>query len=125
MTVQEILILLAVPSVLFAIYTFIATHLIKKWETKKKENDDVRLGVQALLRNQQISEHRYFQKKGYATVEEKSNYDNMYQRYHNLGKNGVMDALHEEVMNMPTTPNVNLIDTRVSTSKIEDVEVIE
>ena len=37
----------------------------------------------------------------------KDNFDNLYQQYHALGKNGVMDSFHEEVMELPTTPEAH------------------
>ena len=41
---------------------------------------------------------------GYITRGEKVEYDKLYWSYHNLGKNGVADRMHEEVMNMPEEP---------------------
>ena len=37
---------------------------------------------------------------GHTTIEEKSNFDNLYSCYHSLGANGVMDEIHTEYMNM-------------------------
>lgn len=41
---------------------------------------------------------------GYITRGEKTEYGKLYWSYHNLGKNGVADKMHEEVMNMPDEP---------------------
>lgn len=41
---------------------------------------------------------------GYITRGEKTEYDKLYWSYHNLGKNGVADRMHDEVMNMPEEP---------------------
>lgn len=40
-------------------------------------------------------------KRGYASQLEKTEFDELYWSYHNLGKNGVVDALHQQVMNLP------------------------
>lgn len=39
--------------------------------------------------------------RGWATQQEKTEFDELYWSYHNLGKNGVVDALHEQVMRLP------------------------
>lgn len=39
--------------------------------------------------------------RGWATQQEKTEFDELYWAYHNLGKNGVVDALHDEVMHLP------------------------
>ena len=40
------------------------------------------------------------QKKGFATIEEKRDYDALYLAYHRLGQNGVADGMHDKVMHM-------------------------
>ena len=42
--------------------------------------------------------------RGYASQQEKTEFDELYWAYHNLGKNGVVDVLHEEVMHLPDEP---------------------
>lgn len=44
---------------------------------------------------------RTLKSRGYITVGEKKDYDSLYSTYHNLGKNGVADNMHDEVMRMP------------------------
>ena len=39
--------------------------------------------------------------RGWATQQEKTEFDELYWAYHNLGKNGVVDALHDQVMHLP------------------------
>jgi len=39
--------------------------------------------------------------RGWATQLEKTEFDELYWAYHNLGRNGVVDALHTQVMNLP------------------------
>ncbi len=38
--------------------------------------------------------------RGWATQQEKTEFDELYWAYHNLGKNGVVDALHDQVMHL-------------------------
>lgn len=42
--------------------------------------------------------------RGYASQQEKTEFDELYWAYHNLGKNGVVDNLHDKVMNLPDEP---------------------
>lgn len=43
-------------------------------------------------------------KRGWATSQEKTEYDELYWCYHNLGKNGVVDSDHKKVMELPDAP---------------------
>ena len=38
--------------------------------------------------------------RGWATQQEKTEFDELYWAYHNLGRNGVVDALHDQVMHL-------------------------
>lgn len=42
--------------------------------------------------------------RGYASQQEKTEFDELYWAYHNLGKNGVVDRLHNDVMSLPDEP---------------------
>lgn len=64
----------------------------------------LRQGVQALLRNDMRRSYVYFKKHG-CTVSEKSDFENEYNSYHRLGKNGVMTAIYNKVMDMPDAPD--------------------
>lgn len=57
-------------------------------------------GLQALLRDRMVELYQTAKDRGYTSLQEKANLDNLYINYHALGLNGVMDAVHEEYMNM-------------------------
>ena len=40
-------------------------------------------------------------KRGYATLAEKDDFEACYMEYHNNGGNGVMDPLHDDVIDLP------------------------
>lgn len=42
-------------------------------------------------------------KRGWVSAQEKTEYDELYWCYHNLGRNGVVDADHDAVMHLPTS----------------------
>ena len=68
-----------------------------KNERKKIEasRQAVTKGVQALLRDRLLQGYHFFFKRGMVTYGEASTYRNMYEAYHELGKNGVMDGIYE------------------------------
>lgn len=55
--------------------------------------------------------------KGYASAEEKSKFESIYQAYHNLGKNGVMDKRHEQVLALPEKPARKTTKRRLNETK--------
>lgn len=65
----------------------------------------VRLGVQALLRAQMISDYNKYHDLGYAPIYARQNFENCWAQYHALGANGVMDDLHEKFLELPTERN--------------------
>ena len=69
-----------------------------------RRHEALERGVQALLRDRLIEIHDEYCPKNEIPLHVKDNFDNLYQQYHALGKNGVMDSFHEEVMDLPTTP---------------------
>lgn len=73
-----------------------------KVQALRQENLAVREGVQALLRAQMIDDYNHYKDKGYAPIYARDNFENCYKRYHMLGANGVMDAIHDKFMELPT-----------------------
>jgi len=76
-------------------------------EEDVKRQEALERGVQALLRDRLIKIHDDYCPKNEIPLHVKDNFDNLYQQYHALGKNGVMDSFHEEVMELPTTPEAH------------------
>jgi hypothetical protein len=69
-----------------------------------KRQEALERGVQALLRDRLIEIHDEYCPKNEIPLHVKDNFDNLYNQYHTLGKNGVMDSFHDEVMDLPTKP---------------------
>lgn len=77
--------------------------ITNKIRNLKKENEAVKAGVQALLRDRMIQAYNhYYVDKGYMPIYAKESFENIYNAYHDLGKNGVMDDIDEKVMSLPT-----------------------
>ena len=65
-----------------------------------KAASTVQKGVQAVLRYDMLTFYGKMKDNG-CTVSEKQIFCNMYECYHKLGKNGVMDSIYKKVMEMP------------------------
>lgn len=92
MTTYQILCLLGVEALLQGFLLWI-------W----KQISGTRKGVQALLRAQMINDYNKWYEKGYAPIYARENFENCWKQYHALGKNGVMDDLHNKFLELPTT----------------------
>lgn len=81
--------------------------LDEKILSKFKEQDEsiktIRLGMQASLKNDLKLRYDSWIKKGYAPMDAKDDLERMYQVYHNLGANGVMDAHREKFLELPNS----------------------
>lgn len=67
----------------------------------QKTNKAQNVGLQAVLKD--LLKIRYLEwiHKGYAPMDARDDLERMYQAYHNLGANGVMDALRKQFLALP------------------------
>lgn len=70
----------------------------------KNDVELMKKGMQKDIRRSLRQDGEAMVKRGYATQLEKTEFDELYWSYHNLGRNGVMDSLYEQVMGLPNTP---------------------
>lgn len=98
MSVYNWLMLFGVPTIFLACLGYIW----KRIKEQAKETEAVKLGVQALLRAQMISDFNYYSEKGFAPIYARDNFENCWKHYHSLAVNGVMDDVHERFMKLPT-----------------------
>ncbi len=87
-----------VPFILGTIATSII-GIIKKDRSKDKAIENA---VQALLRNELIRRYREYKTKGEMTILDKENIEHMFEEYKNLGGNGTVKELMEELLEVPT-----------------------
>ena len=98
MTVYQLLCLLGIPALIAGVFKYLHT-LIKR---NADDNKALKLGVQALLRSQMISDFNKYSEKGYAPIYARESFENCWKQYHSLGVNGVMDDLHKKFLELPT-----------------------
>lgn len=90
------------------VFNLIVNSAKRKCQTKKEIADEIearneitRRGVQALLRHELYDMYNYWNRVGYAPLDAKNDFENLYSSYHNLGRNGVMDGIHQRFMELP------------------------
>lgn len=69
--------------------------------------DDItllKMGLQAIIKNDLKVRYEHWIDEGYAPLDAKEDLERMYQIYHKLGANGVMDGMRKIFMNLPTEP---------------------
>ena len=64
----------------------------------------VKKGVQALLRDRLIQGYKFYRQQGWADEDDRANLENVYQQYHALGANGVMENLRQRFIDLPPDP---------------------
>ena len=98
MDILEIIISYLIPTILGGIVGFITTKLKKN----KQKDQAIETGVQALLRNEIIRRYREFETKGEIPILDKENLEEMFVQYKNLGGNGTVKKMMDELLNLDT-----------------------
>ena len=84
----------------------VISYIFALYRAKKRENDALRAGVQALLRDRIIQAYNHYVcEKGWVPIYAKESIDACYKSYEALGDNGVIDSLMEQ---LNALPNYNL-----------------
>lgn len=96
--ITSIILSYLIPASLGAGIGFLSSKL-KKNKAKEKAIEE---GVQALLRNELVKEYREYKIKGELSIIDKKNIEAMFEQYENLGGNGTVKHLIEELLRLPT-----------------------
>ncbi len=86
-----------VSSILGGALAFVST----KFKGVIKREKAMEEGVQSLLRNQLIEYHDKYTERGYCPIYAKEAARRSYEAYHNLGGNGVITKLFNDIMALP------------------------
>ena len=97
MTIYQILSLLGVGGIIGAMWKY-SFNFMKELRT---ENQAQKLGIQALLRAQMITEFNYWSERGYCPIWARQNFENLWVQYEALGQNGVMSDIHKKFLDLP------------------------
>lgn len=96
--IMQIVLGTIIPTVIGAVLGFLGTKLKKN----KKKDLAIENAVQALLRNELIRRYREYKTKGEMTILDRENIEAMFKQYKNLGGNGTVKELMDELLEVPT-----------------------
>lgn len=98
LNILQIVLSYLIPTILGGVLGFISTKLKKN----KKKDLAIEQGVQALLRNEIIRRYREFESKGEISILDKENLEEMFEQYKNLGGNGTVKKMMEDLLELKT-----------------------
>lgn len=97
-----------VQTVINIIAGAVISYLFALYRAKKKENNALKAGLQALLRDRIIQAYNhYVQDKGWIPIYAKESIDACYKSYEALGDNGVIDNLMQQINELQNYPPKN------------------
>nr|DAP44084.1 MAG TPA: holin protein [Caudoviricetes sp.] len=110
-------------AIILSVVNMVLSTVLNNKKIRKKQLDEqtceifkrikvLELASQAILRDRLYSEYNRLIDRGYATYDEKENFENMYKNYHSLGSNGVMDHIRDEVTELPTKQHSRVRKTK-------------
>ena len=102
-TTSEILTLIGIPVLAGLLMTLIWNVTTGKFKKAKSDGELNRKALQAILRDKLRQHYINYIELGEIDHDDKRNFDNLYQIYHLMGKNGVMTTMYEEIMELPLT----------------------
>lgn len=80
----------------------VVSYIFALYRQKKKENDALKAGLQALLRDRIIQAYNhYVQDKGWIPIYAKESINACYCSYEALGENGVINDLMKQLNELP------------------------
>lgn len=92
--------------IFFTAITTLMGYFIKRLNKKMSEQESIKLGVQALLRDRIIEKYDQSLAIGYCPVYIRESVCEMEKQYKNLGGNGVVPSIVEKLYELPTSkPN--------------------
>jgi hypothetical protein len=82
-------------SLVFAGFGGVIKHIFTQFKA-------VKLGMQAMLRNSIIDKYNHYTEQGFIPIYGLENVTSMYDQYHELGGNGTITRLYNELKELPT-----------------------
>lgn len=95
-------------STLMGMIGFPSVFAIAVWCLKECKKRFVQIQIlmkaqQAQMRNQLLNQYHIYIQQGWISEEELEDWENQYQAYHSLGKNGVLDSRRESLFKLPNS----------------------
>lgn len=86
---------------LFGILITVVTYVLKKVIEYKKILSSTTKGVKVLLKTKIIEHYNLYRTKGNITIYEKQLINDLYDEYRNLGGNGIIKSLKQDIDELP------------------------
>ena len=87
------------------------------WNRQKQEDcrqKAIELGIQALLRNRVVQAYYHYTERGWITLHGLEAAEKMYTEYHNLGGNGTVTKLMEDLRELPVKDRITVLKEKMS-----------
>ena len=81
---------------------FAYRQLSKRMKAATAENDAIRQGLRALLRDRLIQQHNYYMEKGCWPIYARDSMLDMFRQYTSLGGNGAITSIIKDMDDLPT-----------------------
>ncbi len=85
----------------------VLAYVVARWKSMLKREKALRNGVKNLLRYDIIKVHKECIEFGYCPIDIKEALVDSYGAYHDLGGNGVITKLYNEIVALPEEPHEN------------------
>lgn len=95
MSILQWMTILGLPS-LFTIMCFVVGWL----RSQGKKINILMKAIQSQMRSELLSDYYRFKNAGYISSDDLDDWENRYQAYHSLGKNGVLDKRRDELFSL-------------------------
>ena len=85
------------------------------WQRQKEENrrnKAIEQGIQALLRDRVVTAYYHYSDRGWITLHGLEAAEKMYTEYHNLGGNGTVTKLMEDLRELPVRDKATEIEEK-------------
>lgn len=96
--ILQIILNYIIPLILGGVIGFLSNKI----KDNNKKEKAIEEGVQALLRNEIIRRYREFETKGEISILDKENLEEMFIQYKNLGGNGTVKKMMDDLLNLKT-----------------------
>ena len=100
--ITSIVISYLIPTILGGIIGWLTTQVKKAKNAEDIKQAALEEGVKALLKNELVRRYREYELKGELSILDKEAIEEMFNQYKNLGGNGTVKKLFDELMELPT-----------------------
>ncbi len=92
-------------TIVVSVIMFYTKQLTKKIKMERITQEHIRQGMLSLLRNSILRNYNDYSERGYIPVHAFQCIDPLFQAYKDLGGNGTVSRLYEELKRLPTKDN--------------------